>query len=91
MAGSVASSITVDSAIAIGKPICVICNMPPVVDRLSANLHDELRRVVALYCMDMIYRKDPMKVAAMRTLMFDLFHHLERIPSLRKQQSRQIG
>ena len=67
------SSVTLDSSIDVDR-IFIFSNMPPSTDRITAALRDELRRVVALYCMDVIYRKDPMKVNAMRTLMFDLFH-----------------
>ena len=73
MVESVASSITLDSAINVDK-VFIFSNMPPTTDRISGALRDELRRVVALYCMEVIYRKDPMKVNAMRSLMFDLFH-----------------
>ena len=49
--------------------------MPPTnADRIPAAIRDELRRAVALYCMDVIYRKDPMKVNQMRTTMFDMYH-----------------
>ena len=73
MAWSVASSVTVDSAIATAKPTFIIANMPTN-ERVTAPIRDELRRVIALYCMDIIFKKDSMKVAAMRTMMFDLFH-----------------
>ena len=73
MGGSVASSVTLDSAIDVGRSIVLFSNMPTV-DRIPAAIRDELRRVVSLYCMDVIYRRDPMKVAQMRNLMFDLYH-----------------
>ena len=50
-----------------------IDNMPTN-ERVPAGIRDELRRTVALYCMDIIYKKDPMKVNAMRQLMYDLYH-----------------
>ena len=70
MAGSEVSSITSESLI----DRVIIINMPPPTTRLPASIRDELRRAVALYCMDIIYKKDAMKVSAMRSLMFDLYH-----------------
>ena len=73
MASSVASSITSNQS-----PIrhnIFIANMPPKTDdRLPALIRDELRRAVALYCLDIIFQKDSMKVAQMRKIMFDLYH-----------------
>ena len=53
-------------------------NMPSVRDdRISATLRDELRRVVSLQCLDIVYRRDSMTVAQQRNAMFDLFHGCE--------------
>lgn len=71
MAYSVASSITSEGLI--DSPKTLLINMPST-ERLPASIRDELRRAVALYCMDIVYRKDSMKVAQMRSLMFDLYH-----------------
>ena len=74
MACSVASSLTSRSPI--GRHI-IISNMPPTNnnnDRIPASIRDELRRAVALYCLDIVFQRDSMKVAQMRKLMFDLYH-----------------
>ena len=72
MADSVASSLTTQSPNA--KVVIVNIDNMPSNERVPASIRDELRRTVALYCMDIIYKKDPMKVNAMRQLMHDLYH-----------------
>ena len=71
MGSSVASSISTKSS---------FDNMPPAkdIDRLPASNRDELRRVVALYCMEKIFQKNAMKVAEMRQLMSNLYHGNDR-------------
>ena len=77
MGSSVASSISTKSSF--DKSIN-FCNMPPAkdIDRLPASIRDELRLVVALYCMEIIFQKNAMKVAEMRQLMFNLYHGNDR-------------
>ena len=64
MGSSVASSITSQDR------QVQIANMPPInADRLPASIRDELRRAVGLYCLDIVFQRDAMKVAQMRKLM----------------------
>ena len=49
--------------------------MPPnKEERLPASIRDELRRLVGLKCLDVLFRRDSMKVSEQWDLMFDLFH-----------------
>ena len=67
MGSSVASSITSQGS---QDRQVQIANMPPInADRLPASIRDELRRAVGLYCLDIVFQRDAMKVAQMRKLM----------------------
>ena len=70
MAYSVSSSITSESIV----DGSIIFDNMPTNERLPAAIRDELRRAVALYCMDIVFQKGSMKVANQRGLMFDLYH-----------------
>ena len=43
-------------------------------DRLPASLREELRRVVSLKGLDVLFKKSSMKVLEQRQLMHDMFH-----------------
>ena len=52
-----------------------IVNMPSVGgDRLPASLREELRRVITVKGLDILFKKPSMKVCEQRQLMYDLFH-----------------
>ena len=56
-----------------------IVNMPlNANERLPAILRDELRRVVALKCFDVLFRRDRLKISEQRDLVYDMFHGNER-------------
>ena len=60
------------SIVSSSVPIDII--MPTATDRLPAIIRDELRRVVAVRSMDILFKKTSMKVSEQRQLMYDMFH-----------------
>ena len=55
-----------DDATIVSSRIVKIDNMPTTNDRLPATVRDELRRVVAVRSMDILFKKTSMKVSEQR-------------------------
>ena len=52
-------------------PLWILFDMPTVPDRLPAAIRDELQRLIAVRCYDVIHQRDTMSVKEQQQIMFE--------------------